>query len=365
MPKLIIIRSPQADFRPEKFIINKLVSYMVTTDLEVVEIHPQQEFTTLDSQSLFYSNDTMTQSFFHGVSEAIKVIEDGDVVFFADALCPVIPALKFHLHCAGFHKVKMCGIFHSSVETPGDFLYEAGQWVRDLENCLMNCLSVVFVATSYGKNILKKNKAYNNDSCEIMVTGLPRIVPEDTGCVRPQFLYSGMPNVMFSHRWTYDKRPEYFVNLAAARNQVANFIVIHPVPLPKDDLYGRAIAAGIKFVHAETKQQYWDALSFCDIVFSSAILETFGYSILEATEMGALPMVPNEACYPYMYNIEYMWDATSNDVEDNMLTTFDRIMGYVQSPTYMYPPFLQRWVNPAMDTFEVNVTNKIKSMLQA
>lgn len=312
MSKIIFVDSPSSTFRPEMWIMKMLKEGARSLGIPHLTVEADKAV-KLDNQKLFYDNTTMTKSFFNGVLGALDVVEDGDVIFFGDAWNPAIPALKFHLYCSGLHDVKMCGIFHSSVETPGDFLYEAGKWVRNLEHDLVDeYLDKIFVATKYGKD----NIIWNGGS-NISITGLPFISPsttlsQDSYGQDLNLLHTHKDSVIFSHRWAADKNPFRFIKLVKTYkqnnpNSLLKFKVLHPVPLPLSDIKP-ALDVGIEFILCSNKIDYWREVGTAKVAFSSATLETWGYSIIDAIIAGALPMVPSNACYPYMYKPFYMYD---------------------------------------------------------
>ena len=309
--RVLFVRSPEASFRPEQHISNVLVDALkIHPNIELMELSSSDEFTQLDNQKLFYDDASMTRSFARSLTEVTANVDDGDVVFFSDAWMPSIPAIKFHLHCAGIDGVRMCGIFHSSVETPGDFLRTAGEWVRRLEADLVtHYLDQVFVATLYGYIRVRANAHIHPSQLHrVSVTGLPLIrCPYELPIIK-----ADPPIILFSHRWAEDKDPELFIRLVRyAKDEGSSlaFTVAHPVPFDYDTpFYAAAKEAGIIFEYCPTRRHYWELLCRSTVVISTAQLETFGYSILEGIDVGCYPFVPNNACYPYMYDPRFIYD---------------------------------------------------------
>lgn len=306
MTKIIVVRSPESDHRPEKWICNYIINQLneEASDLQVVDIASEEEL-TLNNQSFFYDNTTMTKSFANGVLKVIAQVEDGDVVYFSDAWCPAIPMLKFHLYCSDIHNVKLCGLFHSSVETPGDFLFEGGKWVRQLEANLLEMLDEVYVATTYGVQTVTNN--FLVGKANVFATSLPVIDPASTGHSIDLIPFDNRPyRVVFNHRWAADKRPQDYVWLAQRIRSAyedhgfddpPEFVVLHPFDMPVKD----KDKENINFILCDNKQKYWKELSKARVVFSSATLETFGYSVIDGIVMDTNVLVPDRACYPHMY----------------------------------------------------------------
>lgn len=360
MKKIIVVRSPESDFRPEKWITNKVIAALRQTaadktrtlnghEFEVVEVNSGEEFNSMSSQSMFYSDETMTKSFCKGVLGVLDHIADGDVVYFADGWSPAVPVLKFHMHCAGI-KAHLTGFFHSSVETPGDFLYSAGSWVRSLEETLLDCFTETYVATDYGVDLL--------NSTNVNVIGLPVISPQDTNPAQLRRSLTARaeeakPVVGWSHRWAEDKRPEDFIELAHRLGDTRTFRVLHPVPLDTAPLYQEAVDAGIEFVLCDTKDKYWTEVAKLSFLFSSATLETFGYSVIDAVVLGAIPVVPNRACYPYMYRDEHLY-YTLEDAAQLLSKDWVR---HTLFDVLLAPVFVQ------VNAFEHTITTRLTKLL--
>ena len=58
----------------------------------------------------------------------------------------------------------------------------------------------------------------------------------------------------------------------------------------------------------ENRNEYLALLSRAHVVVSTARHEFFGLSVLEATAMGARPLVPDRLCYPELFPAEYRYD---------------------------------------------------------
>lgn len=309
-PRILYLRSPEATFRPEKYISDHLVVAFREAGHEVKEL--SYELFTKLNQALFYDDATMTRSFASTALQATTEMKDGDILFFADAWCPAIPMIKFHAYCSGIN-IKMFGIFHSSVYTPGDFLYEGRFWSGPLEAHIVDdCLDGVFVATEYGVHSLMQNPSLCVLPDHVVhATGLPPVYAP--AGVEP--VVNEKPTVIFAHRWAADKQPQKFLALAAAFQQLfpddpVTFKVLHPVPID----FG-SLPSNVETVFCEQRETYWAHAMAADVTASTALLETYGYSILDAVLYGALPFVPNVACYPYLYDQRFIYDA-QQPIED-------------------------------------------------
>lgn len=318
MPRILVVRGPEADFRPERWIVDQVVAALRTqTDLEIKDIQLTADFQQLDDQKLFYDDKTMFENYSKTL-EVMRDVQEGDVIFLGDAWNPVIPALRFYAFTVFGRSdaIKIAGIFHSSVETEGDFFYESGAWGRQMEAAVVAALDYVFVATPYGiKTVMENSSVSAKDRDKIKADGLPLTA----SLLNPK--YANIPKTpdtfVFAHRWAEDKRPDMFTELCAEyREQFtpeARFIVLHPSPISSTcPYYENAVSAGVEFKFCGDRESYLNEISKAEVVVSTATLETFGYAIIEGVQTGAMPFVPNKACYPYMYKPEYIF----NDAAD-------------------------------------------------
>ncbi len=122
---------------------------------------------------------------------------------------------------------------------------------------------------------------------------------------RPQHSPSGPPQILWNHRWEYDKDPETFFRALytlageglefglillgeSFRNKPAEF-------LEARNRLGKRI---VHFGFAEDAATYGRLLWQADIVVSTAKHEFFGASVVEACYCDCLPILPKSLSYP-------------------------------------------------------------------
>lgn len=353
MTRLLYVRSPEASFRPEKYISDAIIKAARESHSfrEVIEIRSDDEFTKLDNQRLFYDDTSMTRSFAKTTLEVTRQARDGDVIFFGDAWNPMIPAIDFHFHCSGVNVDKF-GIFHSSVHTPGDFLATTrGGWASKLEALIVNdLLDGVFVATNYSKATIGSNENVTDAGLGyVRVTGLPLVSAPPSIDAQLGSANFKDKTIVFAHRWATDKRPEEFLRLAQRVRQDRpdlKFQVLHPVPIP-GHYPGYDEELNVDFVLCKDRETYWQYAATSLVAVSTAELETFGYAILDSCMYGALPFVPRRACYPSMYADKYIYasDATIDEMSAHLCRVADeahQIHTQYGSPLQMLLPQIFR-----------------------
>lgn len=116
---------------------------------------------------------------------------------------------------------------------------------------------------------------------------------------------SGVPRVLWNHRWEEDKRPSAFartITKLADKGLPFTLVLlglvdqVHPQPLLglRRDLPARIERDG----PARSRREYIAWLARCDLTLSTAEHENFGYAVLEAMAAGAVPLLPRRLSYP-------------------------------------------------------------------
>ncbi len=125
--------------------------------------------------------------------------------------------------------------------------------------------------------------------------------------------------ILWNHRWEYDKNPDGFLTLLnSLENRKLEFELVllgeRYTKMPDAyyyilDKYSNRISHN---AYAESKEQYWDLLSSCDVLPVTSIQDFFGISIVEAISAGVVPVLPNRLAYPEYVDQENLY---TNDEE--------------------------------------------------
>lgn len=127
---------------------------------------------------------------------------------------------------------------------------------------------------------------------------------------------SGIPVVVWNHRWEHDKGPAFFFE--ALRMLKGNGVVFRLIVLGES--FARQPACFeeaekefseeiIHFGYAESREQYASLLRQGDVVVSTARHEFFGIAILEGVRAGCYPLLPDDLSYPELYGKAYLYNA--------------------------------------------------------
>lgn len=73
-----------------------------------------------------------------------------------------------------------------------------------------------------------------------------------------------------------------------------------------------------------SKTDFYKELNTATVVWSGALQENFGYSILEACTLGVTPVLPNRVVYPEFYPNKYIYHNRSEE--------HNKVMYYLDNP---------------------------------
>lgn len=120
--------------------------------------------------------------------------------------------------------------------------------------------------------------------------------------------------VIWNHRWEYDKGPELLLKLVQAtqKTQLPIRFVIAGLSFRSKPDPLKAIESGrfecVSHIGSFTnKQDYYDALSSSHVVLSTALHEFQGLAMLEGAAYGCVPLAPNRLAYPEWIPSNYLY----------------------------------------------------------
>ena len=159
------------------------------------------------------------------------------------------------------------------------------------------------------------------------------------------------PVILWNHRWEYDKNPEEFFNALESINDLDWKVMVlgesfGEYPAVFDQARDKFRDRIVQWGFVESKEEYQQLLSTCDIVISTAIQEFFGGSVIEAIHFGAYPLLPNRLSYPEHVEGNHLYAdydqlkqklrnvILSHDYENDVEAAVSRYDWSVQIPIY-------------------------------
>lgn len=119
-----------------------------------------------------------------------------------------------------------------------------------------------------------------------------------------------IPVILWNHRWEYDKNPdEFFKALFELHDKGVKFrlAVAGEERVRAPEIFAKAKTKLkdeiISWGYLESREQYCELLSRCDILPVTSHHEFFGISVLEAVSAGVIPLLPQRLSYPELFPV--------------------------------------------------------------
>lgn len=148
---------------------------------------------------------------------------------------------------------------------------------------------------------------------------LPVPLPDNV-FVEPQHQSHKPLQVLWNHRWEYDKAPErFFKAMELLKEREVNFQLnvvgqrFRKVP----EVFEKAKTSLADVIqtwgYVDSVEAYRRVLAESDVVVSTAIHDFQGIAVLEAVAAGCRPVVPDRLAYPELFANRYRYASMEND----------------------------------------------------
>lgn len=257
-------------------------------DYEVVS--PDPLTSSIENGAFLDSNGTIhyKASQIAFVAEAFRTgrVKDGDIFFVSDLWFPGLESIKYMAYFANI-KVSIYGMIHAGSYTETDYVANMKSWAKHSERAWLELCSGVFVGSHFHKqDLLKKNRC---ESSRVHVTGLPFSTADIWDLIGVEENFEDKEDiVVMAGRLCDEKQPWVFDAIARELEGKAKFIKTGEHNFPK--------------------KEYFELLKRSKVIFSAALQENFGYSVLEAVALGNRPVVPDRLAYQDFFSIEYRYN---------------------------------------------------------
>jgi hypothetical protein len=121
---------------------------------------------------------------------------------------------------------------------------------------------------------------------------------------------------VWPHRLSEDKGLTEFKNLLPLLKKYKVMVTI-PVPklIPDSQVVCELKELGVTVIYDSRDAAHVRNISNAKCVLSTAKQETWGYAVMEAVSCGAVPVLPNRACYPYLYSSHFRYNTDQECVD--------------------------------------------------
>lgn len=247
-------------------------------------------------------------------------INSGDKFLVTDAWNFAITAIRYMSDLLGI-SVEIHGIWHAGAYDPSDILGMKMNkpWPWDQERAWFHACDYNYFATEFHRHMFLKNldipERYFHKAVRC---GQPHelLVEEimEYPDVSKEHESEGLliQNMVWPHRLNADKQPEIIRDLQE-KNKIQNFGL--DIIVTQD--------------HNYSKKEYYDILNKSSIVFSCALHENLGISVMEAVLFGCIPVVPDRCSYKEMYLPTFKYSSYWTETFEKYTSNMKRLSDYM------------------------------------
>ena len=212
-------------------------------------------------------------------------VKAGDKFLVTDAWNFIITPIRYMSDLLNI-PVEIHGIWHAGAYDPTDILgYKMRpDWPHHVERSWFHACDYNYYATDFHKNMFLRNlNIPQGDYDKAVRSGQPHEL-----IVNQLTKYQDVPkerSIMWPHRYNADKQPE----IAEDLNNDFDMVITQKMDLDKSS--------------------YYATMGQSRAIFSCALHENLGISVMEAVLTGAIPIVPDRASYSEMYLAEFKYPS--------------------------------------------------------
>lgn len=242
-------------------------------------------------------------------------IRAGDKFLVTDAWNFVITPIKYMSDLLEI-PVEIHSIWHAGAYDPSDILgYKMSKpwpWLQE-QAWYMSSDYNYYASNSHRSMFLKNLDIPEKYQDRAIRSGQPHelIVPP----LMERQATAKQRRVMWPHRYNADKQPEIAEDLSA------NYDLIITQKLNLN------------------KQEYYDVMATSQAIFSCALHENLGISVMEAVITGAIPILPDRCSYAEMYLPEFKYPSEWTSSYDNYLTHKQNLLDFIDEKLDNYDKY--------------------------
>lgn len=244
-------------------------------------------------------------------------VKDGDRFLITDAWNFVITPIIYMSELLDID-VEIHGIWEAGAHDPTDILgMKVGkEWSFNQERAWYYACKQNYFASHFHKDMFLHNLGIPVEHFDRAVKSAHPSIHLEEKCRPFQNNTDRKKQIVFTHRLNSDKQPEIFRDLVNYLPQDWEYVITQDQKLSKDD--------------------YFRMLGESKIVFSCSLHENFGYGQLEGTMCGALPAVPDRACYSEIYLDRFKYPSEWTESFDSYLKHRQQLVDYLTDLMYNY-----------------------------
>ena len=231
-------------------------------------------------------------------------VKAGDKFLVTDAWNFAITAIRYMSELMDI-PVEIHGIWHAGAYDPTDILgmKMAKGWSSNQERAWYYACDYNYFATEFHKDMFLENLAINYMDKRAFRSGQPHdpIVAQLTAYQQQE----KHAVVMWPHRYNADKQPE----IAEDLNNDVNILITQKLNL--------------------NKNEYYETMGGAAAIFSCALHENLGISVMEGCLAGAIPIVPDRASYAEMYLDVFKYPSEWTSSKENYFKHKTKLVAFI------------------------------------
>lgn len=161
--------------------------------------------------------------------------------------------------------------------------------------------------------------------------------PQQTPWPKPE---DGSPlRLVWAARWEYDKGPQQLqAILQELRKRGVDFQLcvlgqkFRQQPIEFNQIKAEFATNLVQFGYAASRQHYLNWLEGADMILSTALHEFQGLAVLEAVQLGCIPILPNRLVYAEIFGLKYVYESTPEDRQKESIAAVNLIQKLALGP---------------------------------
>lgn len=295
---------------------NNLDYDVVTIDGE--DFAPEQRtegaFLDFGATNVYKASQTVTISKMFSNGE----VKAGDKFLITDAWNFIITPIKYMSDLLDI-PVEIHSIWHAGAYDPSDILgYKMSKpwpWLQE-QSWFMSSDHNYYATNSHKDMFLKNLDIPLKYQTKAIRSGQPHELIVDPLLERSSV--SKTDKVMWPHRYNDDKQPE----IAEDLSNNFDMVITQKMNLNKSD--------------------YYDVMAGSKVIFSCALHENLGISVMEAVLTGAIPVVPDRCSYAEMYLPEFKYPSNwTSSVESYRNYHKQDVIDFIQDKIDNYDQYVE------------------------
>jgi len=216
-----------------------------------------------------------------------NMVKNGDIFYVPDIFYPSLEAIRYMAELSGIG-VRIAAFNHAGRADENDFVQHLDSWSDMQEQVWHSICDLVFVGSDYHRKRVEEkfhplrinvcgavwSKKWMDDFCK--------------GIERKKQHY-----IIWPHRPCREKQFDMFLRIAKA-NPRLHFVITSS---GSNRLQNIELPVNVEYRYGLTKREYYEVFAHAEGYLSTALQETFGYTLQEAIYFGCKVVVPDYACY--------------------------------------------------------------------